>query len=292
MLTPYQFASNSPIANSDLDGLEAKLEIYSKDKAGNVYLTTVNKNDLYLKTYKNGEISGQISKLSLKDFYQMASSYWSQYTQEKTAEYYVINFDSYRSNTSQTINGKSSHNPHSTGTLTLTLGDESHPAQVHYDNKVVKAKEPVTFKESYNMAMKAGKTFFLSPDPNVEGSQEFKQSFDNFVTGVTLPIGGQGVIKGVTNAEKIVSGAGVLNSFDDLTSNITSNGESLISNSAGGSQIKVAINLMTFIYGLNQLKSAVPTPNSNSTEPIDNVISTIGDSKSLLDNVAKNENKP
>ena len=30
MLTPYQFASNSPIANSDLDGLEAKIEIYAR----------------------------------------------------------------------------------------------------------------------------------------------------------------------------------------------------------------------------------------------------------------------
>ncbi|MBK8887532.1 MAG: hypothetical protein IPN46_13740 [Saprospiraceae bacterium] len=59
MLTPYQFASNSPIANSDLDGLEAKLEIYNTDKKGNVWLTVSDKFDLYNRTYKNGQLHMQ-----------------------------------------------------------------------------------------------------------------------------------------------------------------------------------------------------------------------------------------
>jgi hypothetical protein len=289
MLTPYQFASNSPIANSDLDGLEAKLEIYSKDKAGNVYLTTVNKNDLYLKTYKNGEISGQISKLSLKDFYQMSSSYWSQYTQEKTAEYYVINFDSYRSNTSQTINGKSSHNPHSTGTLTLTLGDESHPAQVHYDNKVVKAKEPVTFKESYNMAMKAGKTFFISPDLNEEGSQEFKQSFDNFVAGVTLPIVATNVVKAGNLIEKSSEIVGLINNLDDLSANVTDNGSTIIQGFDNGGNVKQIINSFLFVNSIINVKKSINSPGKGTTDPIDDIISAGGDAKSVIqDNLDDN----
>jgi hypothetical protein len=289
MLTPYQFASNSPIANSDLDGLEAKLEIYSTDKKGNVWLTVSDKFDLYNRTYKNGQLIGA-QKISQQQFNKTLNTMWQTFTKEKTAGYIVQGFDQYRSNSSMSVSGTTKHNDQSQGTLTIASTDDNYVVAV-YDPTVVKQRNPVTFKESYDMAMKAKDVFFSNPDPLVEGSAAFKQSFDNFVTGVTLPIGGQGVIKGLTNAERLVSGAGVLNSLDDLTSNMSSNGKSLLSNSAGGSLIKSSINYLSFIYGVKQLKSAISNPQPNSTEPIDNIISTIGDSKSIHDDVTKKENK-
>lgn len=46
MLTPYQYASNSPIAGSDLDGLEFKLEIYSPMLSSR-FKEAVNAEDIY-----------------------------------------------------------------------------------------------------------------------------------------------------------------------------------------------------------------------------------------------------
>ena len=79
--------------------------------------------------------------------------------------------------------------------------------------------------------------------------------------------------------------------MDDLTSNMSSNGKTLLSNSVGGSQIKSSINFLSFIYGVKQLKSPISNPQPTTTEPIDNIISTIGDSKSVHDDVTKKENK-
>ncbi len=49
MLTPYQFASNSPISGSDLDGLEYKVEIKSGEVVLNVKLVVINSTDVLSK---------------------------------------------------------------------------------------------------------------------------------------------------------------------------------------------------------------------------------------------------
>jgi RHS repeat-associated protein len=152
--TPYQFASNSPIANSDLDGLEAKLEIYSTDKKGNVWLTVSDKFDLY----KNGQIIGA-QKISQKQFNKTLDTMWQTFTKEKTAGYIVQGFDQYRSNSSMSVSGTTKHNDQSQGTLTIASTDDNYVVAV-YDPTVVKQRKPVTFKESYDMTMKAKDVFF------------------------------------------------------------------------------------------------------------------------------------
>lgn len=289
MLTPYQFASNSPLANIDLDGLEAKLEIYSTDNEGNIWLSVSDKFDLYNRTYKNGQLIGA-HKISEQQFNQTLNTMWETFTNEKTAGYIVQGYDQYRRNTSLTVSGTTKHNEHSQGTLTIATTDDNYVVAV-YDPTVDKQRKPVTFKESYDMAMKAKDVFFSNPDPLVEGSVAFKQSFDNFVTGVTLPIFGQGFLKAGTLG-KVAAGAGIFNSVDDLISNATSNGKSVLQNTYGGDVLKFTLSFISLINSGFELKNAIKSPSLGSTEPIDIVISTIGDSKSLFEatnNLTKEE---
>ncbi|MBK8627845.1 MAG: hypothetical protein IPN86_20450 [Saprospiraceae bacterium] len=95
--------------------------------------------------------------------------------------------------------------------------------------------------------------FFSNPDPLVEGSAAFKQSFDNFVKGVTLPIGGQGVLKGGTVA--------------------TSNGKSVLQNSYGGKYIKLGTSLATLSTTILDL--------NKSAQKLEDVISALSDLKSV-----------
>jgi RHS repeat-associated protein len=289
-LTPYQFASNSPNANSDIVGLEAKLEIYTIDKKGNEFLTVTNKFDLYERTYKNGQLINA-QKISQQQFNTTLNIMWQTFTKEKTEGYIVQGFESYRRNTTMEISGKKPQfNDQSNGTLTISNTDDNFVVAV-YNPKIVKPAKSVTFKESYNMAMKAKDVFFSNPDKLVEGSSAFKQSFDNAINGLTLPMSGQGVLGSGSLTSKLVSGAGTLNSLDDFTSNFTSNGNSIIQNSAGGNEIKKGINLISLFYGVYELKNAVKSPNLNSTEPVSEVISTIGDAKSVHDDVTKKNEK-
>ncbi|MEZ4909518.1 MAG: hypothetical protein R2774_01520 [Saprospiraceae bacterium] len=275
MLTPYQFASNSPIANSDLDGLEAKLEIYNTDKEGNVWLTVSDKFDLYNRTYKNGQLIGA-QKISQQQFNKTLNTMWQTFTEEKTAGYIVQGFDQYRSNSSMSVSGTTRHNDQSQGTLTIASTDDNYVIAV-YDPTIVKQRKPVTFKESFDMAMKAKDVFFSNPDPLVEGSAAFKQSFDNFVTAISLPISGQGVLKGGTVATKFLSGAGTVNSLDDLTANMTSNGKSVLQNSYGGDFIKLGISSLNLIKSVKDLKS--------TSGKLTDVISTLTDLKGTSDSL-------
>ena len=258
MLTPYQFASNSPIANSDLDGLEAKLEIYNTDKKGNVWLTVSDKFDLYNRTYKNGQLIGA-QKISQHQFNKTLNTMWQTFTEEKTAGYIVRGFDQYRSNSSMSVSGTTKHNDQSQGTLTIASTDDNYVIAV-YDPTVVKQRKPVTFKESYDMAMKAKDVFFSNPDPLVEGSAAFKQSFDNFLTSVRIVV----ALPSATLESGIIGiGAriGLLNSLDDLSSNTNNNGETFLQSSLGastGNTIKKVMNGISLLGARASLKKHGP----------------------------------
>jgi hypothetical protein len=253
MLTPYQFASNSPVANSDLDGLEAKLEIYNTDKEGNVWLSVTDKFDLYNRTYKNGQLNGA-QKVSQQQFNKTLNVMWQTFTEEKTAGYMVQGFDQYRSNASMTVSGTQKHNDQSQGTLTIASTNDNYIVAL-YDPTVVKQRKPVTFKESYEMAMKAKDVFFSNPDPLVEGSAAFKQTFDNFLTtaGIVVALPSATLEMGIIG---IGARTSLLNSLDDLSSNTNNKRETFLQSSLGKSsanEIKTGMNITSFSGGLKSI---------------------------------------
>lgn len=148
-LTPYQFASNSPIWAVDLDGLESKIVILAKDAPPMVIERT-----------SENRIQWQATKAS----YYKAFANNSGWGEGKSL------YHSTTENWSGPLNG------------TLTINASGNTAKISYrEGTKIEATT-----ESVSMGLKAMKTFFIKPDPLVEGSEKFNETFQNYVGGVSM----------------------------------------------------------------------------------------------------------
>jgi RHS repeat-associated protein len=148
-LTPYQFASNSPIWAVDLDGLESKIVILAKDAPPMVIERT-----------SENRIQWQATKAS----YYKAFANNSGWGEGKSL------YQSTTENWSGPLNG------------TLTINASGNTAKISYrEGTKIEATT-----ESVSMGLKAMKTFFIKPNPLVEGSEKFNETFQNYVGGVSM----------------------------------------------------------------------------------------------------------
>ena len=159
-LTPYQFASNSPIWAVDLDGLESKIVIHSKSGPPQVLERTTD----------NEGTEWQAQKAS---YYKAFANH----------ENWVSGQDKYQSST------KNWSGP-SDGTLTIDATGKV--AKISY--KEGGAMEKIG--HSLSMGTKAIDGFFIHPSPTLERSEAFYETFWSYTTSVgAAPL--EGIAAGV-----------------------------------------------------------------------------------------------
>ena len=151
--TPYQFAGNSPIWAIDLDGLESKIVILAN-----------NAPPLVIERTSSNRSEWQAIKAS----YYRAFANNTGWVEGKSL------YHSTTSNWSGPLNG------------TLTINATGNTAKISY--REGGAIEATT--ESLSMGLKAMKTFFIKPDPLVEGSEKFNETFQNYIAGVSMAFTG------------------------------------------------------------------------------------------------------
>jgi RHS repeat-associated protein len=198
--TPYQFAGNKPIWAIDLDGLEEKIVTSYLDASGKK-ITTVLKSSDY----------------NISDWKLIQSSLFGSYSiHEKTTGYnWTSGFKNYVLGMGS--NGKNQNGWVGPGKGTLIIDATGKVTKISFnpqDDKTIKGNKPPTISESLSLAWQGFKVFFLSPDKNVEGSEKFNKTFNNFLTGVSLAFGA-GELKA---AYEFWNTAGVINDINDLIS--------------------------------------------------------------------------
>ncbi|WP_439481619.1 RHS repeat domain-containing protein [Cyclobacterium plantarum] len=114
--------------------------------------------------------------------------------------------------------------------------------------------------------------------------QKFNSTVSNYITSVSLPISGIGILKAPTMLQKAFAGMSFLNGIDDLTGNFSNDGNTVIQNQFGGTLgnvTKSAFSLAGILGGGSGLMSKPYT----GTAPIDNIIGIGSDTKSFYDGV-------
>ncbi len=114
--------------------------------------------------------------------------------------------------------------------------------------------------------------------------QKFNSTVSNYITSVSLPISGIGILKAPTMLQKAFAGMSFLNGIDDLTGNFSNDGNTVIQNQFGGTLgnvTKSAFSLAGILGGGSGLMNKPYT----GTAPIDNIIGIGSDTKSFYDGV-------
>jgi RHS repeat-associated protein len=150
-LTPYQFASNSPIWAVDLDGLESKIVILGQNGLPTIMEKT---ND------------------NLVEWQAKKASYYKAFANHAG---WVEGKDEYQKNGSPGPIGG-----------TLTINAMGNTAKISY--KEGTAMQATV--ESFSQGIHAMKVFIYKPDPLVEGSGASSETIQNYVAGVTFFMGG------------------------------------------------------------------------------------------------------
>jgi hypothetical protein len=157
--TPYQYAGNKPVTFIDLDGGEEKIVIFG---TGGAKLE-----------YQRGDEGYETAKSLM---------YMSFTSKEKTEGYqWEMGYKQY---TLDREGDKSDWSGPETGTLIIdAIGDK---IKIGYDPAEPQRPAGVSLTESVKSALHAIKTFTVTPDPNVEGSEEFQKA----VMGYFSMVGG------------------------------------------------------------------------------------------------------
>jgi len=186
--TPYRYAGNKPISYIDRDGLEEDIKIIGQGSEPVVY-----------------------NKVKDKEAYENAKKqYFLAFTGNQETEGYKWETGYNEYSLGHRGEDTGWYGP-SKGTLTInTIGDK---IQLAYSNPG--QPKDVSIKESFESGLHAMNVFFVNPDPNVEGSAEYRKA----VLGYTAMVGGayamaatepymaQGILKGIEYSGKAIDAA-------------------------------------------------------------------------------------
>jgi len=253
--TPYQFAGNTPIAAIDLDGLEEKIV-----------------------SVKGGKIVFELKSTDFKPIVwnKIKRTYFLEYTKAEEGEDYVWE-DGFRKYTMGAEGKDQGWYGPGYGTLIIDVSNAQKVIKFDtYDDPEIEGTQNVTLGESLESAAIGFDKLIINPDPKLARAEEFRSSIDNYVSVVTLPISGTGVFKGANYVEKIGAAASLINNVDDLSGNVTNNGNTIIQNNFGydfGTYLKVGL----AVLGIKG------TIGGFSYDPISTTIGVGGDAKSAVD---------
>ena len=298
-LTPYQFASNTPIMAIDLDGLERRINIYQTDKNGNTTLTIFDNKSLLKAVSTNGGYF-KFEKISRDQYQSLAQGYWGTYKAQQSEGHFFepSGYNQYRNATTLYRGQRNEqYNPNSNmGALSVAV-TPNNGAILNYTPKVAGEFTTEVNPAIYWKAASVFNPLFPNPDPMVERSGAYSTGVGLYKSMVALPFSATAAIPSAGTPLWINAAAGLsaLNGVDDFTTLGTQNGSTVIQNNTPlglGTYVKTGLNLIGTI-------GSVRDPN-NATEGLKailpNTISGTLDANSFFQNLiniqkANNEKK-
>ncbi len=175
----YAFSENRLLDRIEPEGLESKIVIKAKNPKDDI---------VFQRTPEKAGTKWQATKAS---FYKAFAGH----------DNWIKGQSLYKSST-ENYTGPSNG--------TLTVDATGGVAEISYE----KGSALEVTKQSLSMGVKAIDVFLFHPDPMVEGSQKFKNTIDNYITMVTLPITFETLL---ANPKNIINIASVLNDIDDVS---------------------------------------------------------------------------
>jgi len=261
--TPYQFAGDKPIWCIDIDGAEEQIVTIYKDINGN----------RHTQTYKANEFE-------LAEWTSLQKTYAMGFGNSSSAQGYqwIGGYQTYKSFSPGDINNIEWRGP---GKGTLTIDATGNIIKLNYDDQKVKGidgnKSP-SLSKSIAMGWKGFKTFFITPDPLVEGSSEFKETIDRVieVSGLIIGAGELGESKKVLDLIK--GSANLVSTLDDLTK--------FSENKIKNKNLKAIVETLKTalsVVNLNDAYKVLSNKKANIVEKFPKALGTVSDFKGLAD---------